>query len=101
MILHTLNKSPFTHAALSDATALIAADDALLLMEDGVYALLPDSAASTALHALLQRGIKLYAIEADVRSRGIAKSAIPAAKQIGYDEFVTLTTQYTSVQSWY
>ena len=48
MILHTLNASP-SSIAFMDCVNIIAKDDALVLMGDGVYAALADTDASKAL----------------------------------------------------
>lgn len=98
MILHTVNKSPFSHKALADCAEVIGDKDGLLLLEDGVYALAP--AAGELLHDLAERGIALFAIGVDVTSRGL--SAPPqVVTTVDYDAFVALTIQYRAVQSWY
>ena len=90
MILHTISKSPLNNSAYSSCIRIAATDDAVLLIEDGVYALLatlPDRA--------------FYALQNDVEARGLSDRVPEQVKLIGYPEFVELTTQASAVQSWY
>jgi tRNA 2-thiouridine synthesizing protein B len=96
VILHTLNASP-TSAACRDCLALLQADDALVLMGDGVYAVLEGSAGCEELAAL---GIEVFVLAADARLRGVAISA-PAVKAIDMEGLVELTEQYPRQQAWY
>lgn len=100
MPLHTVNKSPFSHTALEDCLQVITDKDGLLLLEDGVYAAMPNTAAADKLHQLKQRGVPIYAIAEDLASRGLT-GTLPDIESIDYDKFVLLTTKYTTTCSWY
>lgn len=89
MILHTLNKSPFTHRNLERTSSLIAVHDALLLLEDGVYAVHHEL-----INDLLASGVKVYAVEADISARGLLTSVPSSIPVIGYEAFVTLCCDY-------
>ncbi len=96
-ILHTVNQSPFTSNTLAQCLAYIDADDAILLLEDGVYAAL----SSQSLAAQLTHKT-CYVIKADLQARGLLEQdRLMHIKLIDVNQFVELTTQYDLVQSWY
>ncbi len=100
-ILHTVNKSPFTHSALKSCIAVCANEDALLLIEDGVFGGISNSPDAIALLDLINRGINIYALSEDVGARGIEKKIYSQIQMINYDGFVKLALDHKCVQSWY
>ena len=96
MILHLLNKSPSENNALKNAIRFLAPVDAVLLIENGVYAgidgIEPKLPFSTG---------NIYALREDVEARGIADKLSADCKLVSYDGFVELTERYPKVQSWY
>lgn len=96
MILHTVNKSPFSHQACQDCLARYAPGDSIILLEDGVYAGMQTSPVACVIKAQT-----LYALREDVDARGIAGKLLPTIKLIDYAEFVTLCTQHKLVQAWF
>lgn len=90
MILHTVNKSPFDHSALASCLHIATTEDAILLIEDGVYGILS---------ALPER--QFLALEDDVKARGLNDKLPDNVKLIDYPAFVELTTKASVVQSWY
>ena len=96
-ILHTVNQSPFTNNTLAQCLAYIDAGDAILLLEDGVYAAL----SSQSLAAQLTH-TTCYAIKDDLKARGLLEQdRLVHITLIDMNQFVELTTQYDLVQSWY
>jgi len=96
-MLHTVNKSPFQNSALENCLRLARAGDVILLLEDGVYA----AAAGTAKSSLIEQALKrhaVYAIEADLRARGIG-TRIKEVRSASYGDFVDLVEQYP-VHAW-
>jgi len=87
MSLHTFNKPP-TPARLQ----LLAAGDAVLLLEDAVYA------AQTALP--LPAGVALYVLAADLAARGISASIRPNSCFVDYAGFVDLSLAHDKVINW-
>ena len=85
MLLHTVNKA----AALELCRGLIAEDDLLVLLEDGVYLALEELPGQS--HAIL----------ADVEARGVKTRIKPATRLIGYDDFVKLTVAADRVCCWF
>ncbi|TQV73458.1 sulfurtransferase complex subunit TusB [Exilibacterium tricleocarpae] len=101
MILHTVNKSPFSHSLLEACLAIMGAKHSLLLLEDGVYGTLKTSPMAAAL-AERGRAGAIYALEADLRARGLTDTALlSCVKPIDYAGFVRLATEHSKVQSWF
>lgn len=96
MILHTVNKAP-SNSSLAACLKVAAPDSAVLLIEDGVYAALRNAANIP--DSLFQH--RVYALEADVKARGLGAKLAPQIELVDYDGFVALATQYDCVQSWY
>jgi len=96
-MLHTVNKSPFQNSALENCLRLAREGDVILLLEDGVYA----AAAGTAKSSLVEQAVKehtVYAIEADLKARGLNK-LIKEVRIASYGDFVDLVEQYP-VHAW-
>lgn len=96
MILHTLNKFADHSTALHSCIATIASADALLLLEDGVYALL----SAESLKASLPVGVRLYVLGEDMDARGLSERNDPHFKRINYADFVELTLLCSKVINW-
>lgn len=98
MLLHTLNKSPYQHQALKSCAEFCTTDDALILIEDGVYAIHhPDLA------LIVKSGTQVFALEADVKARGLTTLSTTASDQcelVSYDRFVALCVEYPKQKSW-
>ncbi len=79
-----------TANALDNALQVAASDDALVLLEDGVYAVTRQEVetAVCAMHAIAQ----------DLTLRGLAPQ--PTLNCISYDELVELCTQHSPITTW-
>jgi len=98
MILHTVNKSPFSDNTLAQCLARASEKDAIVLLDDGVYSILAKHNCSQGIQQLSA----CYAISDDVAARGLDSLAqLPNIQLIHYDDFVELATQFDIVQSWY
>ncbi len=96
-MLHTVNKSPFTHGNLESCLRFAGEGDVILLLEDGVFAALRDTSRS----ALVEEALKtlpVYAIEADVQARGL-DNLIEGVTLASYADFVKLLEAHKS-QAW-
>jgi tRNA 2-thiouridine synthesizing protein B len=96
-MLHTVNKSPFQNSALENCLRLAGDGDVILLLEDGVYA----AAAGTAKSSLVEQAVKqhtVYAIEADIKARGL-NNLIKDVHLASYGDFVDLVEQHP-VHAW-
>ncbi|WP_323844467.1 sulfurtransferase complex subunit TusB [Microbulbifer magnicolonia] len=92
MTLHIVSKSPYSSNALADCIGTFAEGDALLLIEDGVYALsgrMPEGIAVS----------PVYCLRADVEARGLT---VPASIQaIDDGRWVQLCLEHNPIVSWF
>jgi len=84
--LHLVNHAD----ALDDCLALAGTEDAILLLENGVYAALPGQAPQRPLHAL----------DVDLRARGIAARVAEHVAVISDADFVALVAAHQPVVTW-
>ena len=97
-MLHTINKSPFLYRNLESCLRFAKKGDPVMLYEDGIYAVTAGSKIeSTVIEALKKHPI--YAIEADVKARGITK-VIDGVYLCDYFCFVALSEQH-KVYPWF
>ena len=95
-MLHLVNKSPYDAANLETATAYMQGDDALLLIEDAIYAAIKAGKAS----ALLS-GKNVSVLGPDLAARGIGEDKlVEGINIIDYAGFVGLVESNDKVQSW-
>lgn len=84
--LHIVNKAD----ALPDCLPLVADGDALLLIEDGVYAACTDIDAGAPCHALAE----------DLEARGIAGRIRHSIEVLSWDGFVELVERHQPIVTW-
>ena len=99
--LHTVNKSSFTHSTLLSCLEVCGSNDGVLLIEDGVFGAMNSSPFVEQLKEAMSKGIKIYALNGDVKARGLSAKLIPDVTITDYDEFVQLSIKHRCVQSWY
>ncbi|WP_043316095.1 sulfurtransferase complex subunit TusB [Microbulbifer sp. HZ11] len=92
MTLHIVNQSPHAGSALRDCLNAFAEGDALLLIEDGVYA-----AQEKAPLELPENDV--FVLSADAEARGIAIA--PDLTAIDDLRWVTLCVEHTPIVSWF
>lgn len=91
MTLHIVNQSPFTGSALSDCLNALNPGDALLLIEDGVYAVSDQRLSTLAGNS--------FCLGADARARGVP---IPESiETIDESRWVALCTEHNPIVSWF
>ncbi len=100
MILHTINKSPSENSTFQSCVQLALPGSGILLLENGVYGAVANQANTALLEGLFQTH-KIYALEADVKARGLVGKLFPAIELVSYAEFVELSLQFSKVQSWF
>jgi tRNA 2-thiouridine synthesizing protein B len=99
-VLHIVNKSPFDRPSLDSCLRLALAGSAILLIEDGVYAVQKKSSAAARVQQAMEKH-PVYALQPDLQARGVSQdSLIEGIELIDYDGFVKLTTEYDKSQSW-
>lgn len=99
--LHTVNKSPFSQTTLSSCLQVCSAGDGILLLEDGVFGALDSAPCANDMTALIQIGVKIYALSGDVKARGLQGKLRSDILITDYDGFVQLSIEHRCVQSWY
>jgi tRNA 2-thiouridine synthesizing protein B len=93
-MLHIVNKSPTERNALASCLRVAQAGQALLLIEDGVYA------ATGATLAEATQGLKVYALAPDLQARGLQGKVAVGITTIDYAGFVELVAEHATSQSW-
>lgn len=99
--LHTINKSPFSHATLASCLQVCGKQDGILLLEDGVFGALSSAPCAEELSAMIKTGIKVYALVGDANARGLQKKLRSDVLLTDYNGFVQLSIEHNCVQSWY
>jgi tRNA 2-thiouridine synthesizing protein B len=97
--LHLVFRSPGESSALEQCLARAGADDAVLLLEDGVYGAVESA------HGVFGRtgapGPAVFVLVADLEARGLASSCLaPTVRPIDYPGFVALTVAHNPFVSW-
>lgn len=98
-MLHTVNKSPFEKNTLETCLAYAVKGSAVLLIEDGVYGAMKGTAVSEMVQQAMG-DVTVYALEPDVKARGVADKLMDGIKLVDYAGFVDLATENDKVQSW-
>lgn len=99
MILHTVNQSPLQTQSLQSCLRFIKPGGTLLLIENGVYGALNNTAFSKEIQAAMTK-ISIYALEADLQARGLMDKLLPGIKLADYATFVDLAAEHSVVQNW-
>jgi tRNA 2-thiouridine synthesizing protein B len=95
-MLHLVNKSPYDASSLDTASSIMKGDDALLLIEDGVYAAVKNGKAAARLE-----GLKVSVLGPDLAARGIGEDKlIDGVTVVDYAGFVDMVEANDKVQSW-
>jgi len=99
-MLHTVNKSPFERNTLDSCLRLAKKGSTILLIEDGVYAALNDTAASDKVTARMG-DFRFCVLGPDIDARGLGdKSLIDGVEVIDYGKFVDLAAEHDAVNAW-
>lgn len=99
--LHTINKSPFSHATLASCLQVCGKQDGILLLEDGVFGALLSAPCAEELSALIKTGVKVHVLTGDVNARGLQEKIRGDIYVTDYNGFVELSIEHNCVQSWY
>lgn len=94
MILHLVNKSPFSNNSLHQCLQLLGERDSIVLLEDAVLLLANPQAASG-----LPPAERLFAIESDIQARGL--SACAGITGVEYEQLVELVVRHDKTLSWF
>ncbi|WP_457648419.1 sulfurtransferase complex subunit TusB [Profundibacter sp.] len=98
--LHTVNKSPFETQALLSCLGHTKAGDTVLLIEDGVYGAVGNTALADAV-AGLGGAVTLAVLAPDLKARGIDEGRLmDGVKTVDYAGFVELAAEHDRTQAW-
>lgn len=86
-------------ASLKTCLRLATAQDAILLIEDGVYTVM-ENTITTSLLKEAPAELTIYALTEDINMRGIAKPFNSTIKLIDYAGFVELTLAHHPIHTW-
>ena len=98
-MLHTVNKSPFDNGTLRCCLKFARQGSAVLLIEDGVYAAVKDTAVAKDVQAAMG-SVAIYALRPDVEARGMQNRVMDGVRLVDYEGFVDLVVEHSAVQSW-
>jgi tRNA 2-thiouridine synthesizing protein B len=100
-VLHIVNRSPRETRALEDCLARAGKGDAVLLIENAVYAAVKGGDSEAVLKSAMGR-VRFYALGPDLDARGVETSEVAETIRIvDYGGFVDLTVESRLVQSWF
>ena len=91
-MLYTVNKSPLMFGNLKSVLRVAPAGEPILLYEDGVYAATEGAASEELIKRALEQH-PVYALQADIKARGLA-ALVAGIQVIDYDGFVELVEQH-------
>jgi tRNA 2-thiouridine synthesizing protein B len=95
-MLHLVNKSPYERDSLEVCAAYAKDGDAVLLIEDGVYAAIKGGTAAAKL-----ANLDVSVMGPDLSARGIDQDKlIDGVKVVDYAAFVDMVEANDKVQSW-
>jgi tRNA 2-thiouridine synthesizing protein B len=97
--LHTVNKSPFETGALLSCLNHCKPGDAVVLIEDGVYGALDGSIVAGPVR-VAAADVAIFALDGDVKARGIGGKLMGEVETVNYDGFVDLFVDYDRAQAW-
>lgn len=99
-MLHILRHSPYGETRFACCLRSINAGQALLLIEEAVYGLLPGTNTRDSLE-YLPASIALYALDVDLQARGLALDDVSGrVRIINYAMMVELCVERTKVVNW-
>ena len=99
-MLHTVNKSPFENSTVISCISMCSKNSSILFIEDAVISVMKSTKFSKTISNSL-KDFKMYALKPDLEARGLSlDNVIEGVEIVGYEEFVDLTTEHDSVQSW-
>lgn len=99
--LHIVNKSVFSANSLTSCLDHLVEGDALLLIEDGVYAAAGGFAGFCRLQGLAASN-RLFVLACDMRVRGVDPHRLPPGTNlVDYCGFVDLVAEHSPTHSWF
>jgi tRNA 2-thiouridine synthesizing protein B len=95
-----VNKSPFERNSLESCLRLAADGSAILLIEDGVYGALDNTAVSNLIKKRMDN-VKFFVLGPDIDARGLGdRPLIEGVETVDFGGFVDLVEKHSATQSW-
>ncbi|MDH3692433.1 MAG: sulfurtransferase complex subunit TusB [Gammaproteobacteria bacterium] len=99
-MLHIINKSPFERNTLDSCLRLAMPGSAILLIEDGVYAVLAKAAHADKIIGRMD-DFSFYVLGPDIAARGLGDvPMIEGIDVVDYEGFVDMVAEHDATQSW-
>lgn len=99
-VLHTVNRSPWTHGAFESCLARARPGSGVILIEDGVLGALQGSPFAQRV-AELEGVIEFFALGPDLAARGIEPERVaPGIEVIDHGGFVDLACRFDKTLAW-
>lgn len=98
-MLNIINKSPFQSNSLHTCLRMAQPGQALLLIEDAVYAASSGNASEAKMRAACGM-MKVYALQPDMDARGVTGKLIEGITLVDYSGFVDLVAENSTSNSW-
>jgi tRNA 2-thiouridine synthesizing protein B len=96
-MLHVVNKSPYERNSLDTCADFVRDGDAVLFIEDGVYAAVKGGAAAGKVEGMSDVSV----LGPDLAARGLSEDRlVDGVKVVDYAGFVDLVEAKDKVQSW-
>ena len=95
MALYIVNQPPNNSLALSDCLAISNANDAVLLIEDGVLAV------DQALPLLISASANIYVLKEDLAKSTVEMIVPGSIQMVDYAGFVSLCEMNNPISSWF
>ncbi|PPI86482.1 sulfurtransferase complex subunit TusB [Candidatus Pantoea edessiphila] len=97
-MLHTLINSPY-YSDLSTLLMLINIEDDVLLIQDGVIASIKGNFIINKIFEI-HKSVIIWALEEDLKARGLVKQISTKVRLVNYNGFVKLTEKHQQQMIW-
>lgn len=98
-MLHIVNKSPLSSRNLDSCLRFAQPGDALLLIEDGVYAATTGSGVESDVRKACAN-LQVHALQPDIDARGMTARVLSSIHLVDYGGFVDLVIQHNTSHTW-
>ncbi len=98
-MLHIVNHSPLSSPNLASCLRFALPGDALLLIEDGVYAATTGSGVEAEIRTACAK-LQVHALQPDIDARGMSARVLDGIQLVDYGGFVDLVAHHTTTHSW-
>jgi len=98
-MLHIVNKSPLSSRNLESCLRFAQPGDAVLLIEDGVYAATSGSGIEADVRTACAN-LQVHALQPDIDARGMSTRVLDGVHLVDYGGFVDLVAHHTTSHTW-